>query len=117
MLNNKVIEMLNNVNKDVLKEMYGQDSYYKSNVYDSQATEAFKLKLRAENITVVLEAAHGGGEGEGEEYWTVYSFTRGLEVVLIKLDGYYLSYDGCHYEKFYEVYAEEKFVTVYEHKA
>jgi hypothetical protein len=116
MLNNKVIEMLNNADNYVLKEMYGRAFNCNSAAYNSEDTKAFKLKLRAENIAVLLEAAHGG-EGEGEEYWTVYSFTRGLEVVFIKLDGYYLSYDGCTYEQFYEVYAKEKSVTVYEHKA
>jgi hypothetical protein len=116
MLNNKVTEMLNNADNNVLKEMYGRDFNCKSDAYDSENTAAFKLKLRAENIAVLLEAEYGG-EGEGEEFWTVYSFTRGLEVVLIKLDGYYLSYDGCTYKQFYEVYPKQKFVTVYEQRA
>lgn len=49
---------------------------------------------------------HEGGEGQGETYFSVYSFIKGNQIVFIKFYGYYYSYDGANYEGY-------EFVTPY----
>lgn len=49
-----------------------------------------------------------GGEGKGEEYWVVFSATRGDEVTHFKLDGWYASYDGRSFDDTYGFYEVEQ---------
>jgi hypothetical protein len=62
-----------------------------------------------------LVASHGG-EGQGDEYWSVYKFTDNVsgEQVFIKFDGWYQSYNGAEYEGLSVVQPKEKLVTFYE---
>ena len=55
-----------------------------------------------------------GGEGQGEEYWGVYSFKRDEETVYVKAHGTYASYCGSEYEGWYFVTPREQTITVYE---
>ena len=55
-----------------------------------------------------------GGEGQGEEYWVVYSFQSQCETVYIKFNGYYQSYEGATFDEFYQVIPKQKTITVYE---
>lgn len=41
-----------------------------------------------------------GGEDMGAEYYSVWQFTKGSEVVFIRFDGYYSSYNGADYQDF-----------------
>lgn len=59
------------------------------------------------------EAQHGG-EGEGDQYWFVFSVERGGEKYYFRWDGYYASCDGGHYENFSEVKAKQKTITIFE---
>tara|TARA_R110000868_G_scaffold76573_6_gene220169 strand:- start:5613 stop:6038 length:426 start_codon:yes stop_codon:yes gene_type:complete len=62
-------------------------------------------------------ASHGG-EGEGEDYWSVWYFDK--HDVYIKVQGYYQSYNGTEFEdgwdSCFEVVPEEVMVTVYNEK-
>jgi len=55
-----------------------------------------------------------GGEGRGEEYWSVYSFTKDSETVYVQFDGSYTSYDGSEYDDYYFVNPKQVMVTEYE---
>lgn len=57
-----------------------------------------------------------GGEGMGDEYWKVYEFTdnNSGEVVLVKFDGWYASYEGAEFTDMSVVQPVQKVVTVYE---
>ena len=55
-----------------------------------------------------------GGEDQGHDYWCVWEFTRGDEVVRFKFDGWYASYDGATFEQVYEVSLVQKTITVWE---
>lgn len=59
---------------------------------------------------------HHGGEGEGDQYWGVYSFTDDAsnETVYIKFNGWYASYIGAEFEDFFVVKPVQKTITVYE---
>ena len=54
-----------------------------------------------------------GGEGKGEDYWSVYKFTLDNEVCWIKFDGWYSSYNGSEYSEFFFVEPKEVVVTEY----
>lgn len=70
-----------------------------------------------DNMNMSYEAVDSyGGEGEGDQYWSVYQFTDKTtgEEVYIKFDGWYQSYNGAEYENCFVVQPKEKKVTVYE---
>lgn len=54
-----------------------------------------------------------GGEGQGDEYWYVFSVSDGKTKRHIKVDGWYASYDGGWYDEWYEVFPKQKTVTVW----
>lgn len=54
-----------------------------------------------------------GGEGQGDEYWSVYKFSRGEEFVYVKFDGWYASYNGAEFSEWYFVEPQEKVITVF----
>lgn len=75
--------------------------------------KAFHEKTDELGLIITL-ADHTGGEGQGEEYWSVYEFVSLGRTVYIKFDGYYQSYEGSTFEEFYEVKPKQKTITVYE---
>lgn len=55
-----------------------------------------------------------GGEGQGETYYLVYSFTFPEDTIYVKFDGSYYSYDGATFDEFFQVTPAQKTITVYE---
>jgi hypothetical protein len=58
------------------------------------------------------EVASYGGEGRGEDYWSVLYFPKVDKY--LKLSGYWQSHEGSTWERFYVVEAKQKTITVYE---
>ena len=54
-----------------------------------------------------------GGEGQGEDYWSVYKFTLDNEICWVKFNGWYSSYSGSEYSNFFFVEPKEVTVTKY----
>lgn len=54
-----------------------------------------------------------GGEGCGDDYWSVYSFSKDTEIVYVKFDGSYASYDGSTFDQWYFVEPRQVTVTKY----
>ena len=54
-----------------------------------------------------------GGEGKGDEYWSVYEFSLGEEICWVKFNGWYSSYNGSEYGEFFFVEPKEVVVTRY----
>lgn len=52
-----------------------------------------------------------GGEGQGNDYWSVYSFTDGDNVVYVQFDGWYASYNGSEYSEWFFVEPKQVVVT------
>lgn len=66
------------------------------------------------NITEVADVEHYGGEGCGDEYYTIVRFTReDGEVAFINFWGYYSSYDGSNYDDCHAVRPQRVEVTQY----
>lgn len=59
-------------------------------------------------------AEHFGGEGEGDTYYSVWSFKQKDTQVLVRVNGWYQSYNGAEYQDFEEVMPVQKTITVYE---
>jgi hypothetical protein len=83
--------------------------------WDTKSVKDFRKQLREAKINFELVDRYGG-EDQGSDYWSVYSFSDGMQVVFIKFNGWYASYDGSTYEEFYEVKPVEKTITVFEKK-
>lgn len=79
----------------------GYDDLYNSGMYQG-LDEGYFLKKGF----FIKEMQHKGGEGQGETYFTVYSFIKGNQIAFVKFYGYYYSYDGANYEGY-------EFVTPY----
>jgi hypothetical protein len=54
-----------------------------------------------------------GGEDQGTDLWTIYEFTRGDEMIYIRYEGYYSSYDENSYDRQYQVFPKEITKTIY----
>lgn len=59
------------------------------------------------------EVQQHGGEGEGDQYWTVYQFEKNNEIVYVKFEGWYASHYGCEYTGFVIVQPKQETITVY----
>jgi hypothetical protein len=55
-----------------------------------------------------------GGEGQGDTYYTVRKFTNGDDVLYVRFNGWYSSYDGADYNNYQVVRPVEKTIVVYE---
>ena len=73
----------------------------------------FLEMAKEKNIQFQYEDSYGG-EGQGDEYWSVYSFSREGESVYVKFDGWYASYNGSEFNEWFFVQPKEKVITVYE---
>lgn len=115
MFNDKIVALLAEVDRDVLVEFFNCEFDDHEWHCDSEEIQAFRKLLKDENITFENVDRYGG-EDQGSNYWSVYSFSDGMQVVFIKFDGWYASYEGSTYEEFFEVTPVEKTITVFEKK-
>jgi hypothetical protein len=61
------------------------------------------------------KVASYGGEGQGDDYWFVFSVTSPTgEQRTYKLAGWYASYDGGEYDNLFEVFPKQVMVTQWE---
>jgi hypothetical protein len=111
----KVFALLAKDNDAAKYELHTGQFRSESHVWDCQSVKDFRNQLSEAGISFELVDRYGG-EDQGSDYWSVYSFTDGQEVVFIKFDGWYASYDDSTYEEFYEVQSVEKTITVFEKK-
>ncbi len=119
----------------VLRRMYYTDSADYDADYDSEHWGELAYSLSAsvrwdsesrihvpiepgadfEGMRVVCVQDEGGGEGEGETRFAVFSFTDETGTRYFRKDGFYASYDGTTWDgDFREVTPKEKVVTFYE---
>ena len=81
--------------------------------YDSDEEKEFRAALEESGVVCQHEDSYGG-EGQGEDYWSVYSFTRGDEKIYVKFNGWYASYNGAEFTEWFFVAPKEKVITVFE---
>ena len=76
----------------------------------SDETDVFVNKAKGLNIEYSHVDNHGG-EDEGEDYWSVYKFTHGTDIVYVKFSGSYQSYSGSDYNEWFFVVPKAVEVT------
>lgn len=80
--------------------------------YSSNETDWAPGELKS--VTFKVED-HYGGEDQGSNYYSVYSFeTEDEGTIYLKFYGWYASHYGCDYEDFCEVKPREKTIVVWE---
>jgi hypothetical protein len=89
----------------------GNEDDHSGMMYEDYSDE-FAAALAAAGITIE-NTDHHGGEGQGDDFWTVYHFTRDDEAAFVKFSGWYASYSGAEYDETFEVTPEQVMATVY----
>lgn len=115
MLNDKIVALLAEADRDVLSDFFNCEFQAEPWEWDSEGIKAFRKLLSDAGISFQFVDRYGG-EDQGSDYWSVYSFSDGMQVVFIQFQGWYASYEGSTYEEFYEVQPVEKTITVFEKK-
>ena len=114
--------------KDIVQTMLDStsDSDLESGFFHEEITDGYYDKDDEENGIVLAEkhlsdnsvkfecVEQHGGEGEGEDFYTVYKFTKGDEAVFVKFQGWYQSYNGSEMTGYNFVTPKQFMVTVYE---
>ena len=111
-----VKELKNLSEKDIRSNFFYDPIEYKVGEVTDIDNESILLliaKLAIDEITV--EDSYGG-EDMGVEFYTVISFKKRDEIVYIKFNGYYYSYDGATYEEFKVVTPQQVVVIEYNDK-
>lgn len=80
--------------------------------WDSDEKKEFRAALTEAGVVCQHEANYGG-EGQGDDYWSVYSFTRGDEKIYVQFNGWYASYNGAEFTEWFFVEPKEKVITVW----
>ena len=115
MLKDKIVALLEEADDYVKRRFFNAEIGSEYSKWDEDIVVEFKKQLTEAKIDFELVDNYGG-EDQGSDYWSVYSFTDGMQVVFIKFDGWYASYEGSTYKEFYEVQPVEKTITVFEKK-
>lgn len=114
MLKNQIEKLLNEAECDVKNCFFHSDAT--NNAEDNSwydGSDGFNQSCREAGIDYKHENSFGG-EGMGDEYWSVYSFSQGEEKVFVKFSGWYQSYNGAEYTEWLFVEPKQKTITVYE---
>lgn len=111
-----VKELKNLSEKDIQSNFFYDPIEYKvgktTNI-DNESILLLIAKLAIDEITV--KARYGGGDMVAD-FYTVLSFKRRDEIVYIKFNGYYYSYEGATYEEFKVVTPQEVVLIKYNDK-
>ena len=103
-----VEEILKNAERDTINGCFfrqeGIEPYNGEFYYEGQ--EDTYNALQESGITAECADSYGG-EGKGDDYWSVYEFSNGNESVYVRFDGWYASYDGSEFNEWFFVEPKE----------
>jgi len=109
LLKDKITELLKEADYEIINEFFHSE-VSNSREWDSEELSAFKDKAQELGISI-NHVDNYGGEGMGDEYWSVYSFNDGTNTEYVKFDGWYASYHGSDFNEWFFVEPEEVTVT------
>lgn len=98
--------------KDEVAEILQKNTEIPEHLFQDHISEENQDMLNSKGIKLIQVQQHGG-EGEGDQYWTVYEFEKDNELVYVKFEGWYASHYGAEYTGFEFVKPKQKVVTVY----
>lgn len=78
--------------------------------YDNDITDEFSKF----GFSSVKGVDHHGGEGEGDQYWSVVEFVHENETFYVKFYGWYASHYGSDYQGFEQVKPKQVVTTIWE---
>lgn len=107
-LKDKVQVLLDTAGSEVILSFFWSETPEINSRTDE--TDVFVNKAKGLNIDYEHVDKHGG-EGEGEDYWSVYKFTHGTDIVYVKFSGSYQSYSGSDYDEWFFVVPKAVEVT------
>lgn len=101
--------------KELIDELKANEVEYNYDWIDGNGNKVSRINLGFGWEYECVEV-FGGDEGDGEEYWIVFSIKRYDELIgYWKIEGYYASYDGTYLDgDLYKVVQREKLVLVWE---
>ena len=107
-LKDVVAQILNNADNEVINYCFfteeGIEPFNGKFYYEGQ--EDTYNALQESGITTKCADAYGG-EGKGDNYWTIYEFFKGDESVYVQFDGWYASYNGSEFTEWFFVEPKE----------
>lgn len=108
-LQDKVKELLNEAGNSTL-----ESAFFHQEISDGYSDDCSELEVAFQEASIGFECVEQhGGEGEGEDYYTVYQFTKGSETVFVKFQGWYQSYNGSEMTGWAFVTPKQVMVTIY----
>ena len=110
---NSVAVILAEASNDVMNNFFHSEGNELSK-WTKEGDAVWNFVTAAEEAGITYEHSDSyGGEGMGDEYWSVYKFTKGEDSVFVKFNGSYQSYNGADFDEYFFVKREEKVVTVF----
>lgn len=111
----QITTMLNGQDTEVLEVLFQCEFGVGAEVSETpdDNVEQFRFDLHKANIKIAYVDDYGG-EGMGDDFWSVYSFNNDYHIVYVKFNGWYASYNGAEYTDWYFVEPKEKVITVFE---
>ncbi len=91
-----ILEQLSEYDKECFMDGYGPEELFDNELITVNQVDSY------------------GGEDQGSDYWSVYSFSKDNEEYFIKFYGFYASHYGSDYRNCKFVTPQQKTVTVYE---
>jgi hypothetical protein len=93
-------ELLDNGEDMVSGSLFHSDFNDEISKYDRGNAVEFKQAL-IDNKVTVEHLDNYGGEGCGDDYYSVYSFTNQEETLVVKFQGWYQSYNGSEFSEWF----------------
>lgn len=110
----KVKDLLDEASSDVINALFQSEVSSSCEIRSyKDGAEEFNNTVASAKLKIEHQANHGG-EGEGEDYWSVYKFTNGTDESYVKFQGWYQSFNGSEFTEWFFVEPKQKMVTVYE---
>lgn len=101
--------------REYLEENTEEGSYYDSYremMFQSESVDEINTE---EFGTIKVEHVDNyGGEGQGDDYWSVFKFTAKDQTVHIRFQGYYASYSGSEFSEMQRVEPYQTTVTKFQ---
>lgn len=111
----KVKILLTEAEQDVINALFESEDWSGEIRDHFDGAQEFNDAVTTAGIKIVHQDNYGG-EGQGEDYWSVYKFIdkSTKEVCHVKFQGWYASYNGAEFTEYKFVEPKERMVTFYE---
>lgn len=96
----------------ITRTFFNDDFDVNISTYDAEDEIAAKTTFADLNLKTDCVEQHGG-EGEGEDYYTVYYFANDTDIIYVKFQGWYQSYNGSEFTKWFFVVPKQITQTIY----